>query len=161
LLEQQLVHAPIPPPRPLAGDLPHPRPQPAVVAGNQGARRCVERCCPTQRYARRSETPGLLQSKSARYDVASPGARGWSPTARAAKTRSRRAAPQRQGAPADDRSVPVAGRQSLSAQVLAADERVTINAALRQLDFLSEETATIERALATFVLQSPSRLGCR
>jgi transposase len=55
----------------------------------------------------------------------------------------------------------VAGRQWLSEQVPAADERDTINAALRQIDFLTEESATIERALATFVLQSPSRLGCR
>jgi transposase len=48
----------------------------------------------------------------------------------------------------------IAGRQWLSEQVLPADERDTINAALRQIDFLTEEIATIERDLATFVLAS-------
>jgi transposase len=49
----------------------------------------------------------------------------------------------------------VAGRQWLSEQQLPGDERDTINAALRQIDFLTEEIATIERDLATFVLTSP------
>lgn len=48
----------------------------------------------------------------------------------------------------------VAGRRWLDDQALPADERDTINAALRQIDFLSEEIATIERDLAAFVLAS-------
>jgi transposase len=41
-----------------------------------------------------------------------------------------------------------AGRQWLAAQLVPPDERDTINAALRQIDFLTEEIATIERDLA-------------
>ena len=48
----------------------------------------------------------------------------------------------------------VAGRRWLADQVLPADERDTIDAALRQIDFLNEEIATIERHLAAFVLAS-------
>jgi len=48
-----------------------------------------------------------------------------------------------------------AGRQWLAGQILPADERDTINAALRQIDFLTEEIDTIERDLAKFVLNSP------
>lgn len=49
----------------------------------------------------------------------------------------------------------VAGRRWLGALVLPGDERDTINAALRQIDFLSQEITVIERDLATFVLGSP------
>lgn len=49
----------------------------------------------------------------------------------------------------------VAGRQWLAAQPLPMDERDTIDAALRQIDFLTEEITTIERDLANFVLSSP------
>jgi len=49
----------------------------------------------------------------------------------------------------------VAGRQWLTRLVLPVDERDTINAALRQIDFLNEEITVIERDLATFVLGSP------
>lgn len=48
-----------------------------------------------------------------------------------------------------------AGRQWLAGQLLPADERDTIDAALRQIDFLTEEIAIIERDLANFVLASP------
>jgi transposase len=48
-----------------------------------------------------------------------------------------------------------AGRQWLAGQPLPADERDTIDAALRQIDFLTEEITTIERDLARFVLASP------
>jgi C4-dicarboxylate-specific signal transduction histidine kinase len=48
----------------------------------------------------------------------------------------------------------VAGRARLSDQVLPLDERDTIDAALRQIDFLLEEIATIERDLAPFALGS-------
>ena len=48
-----------------------------------------------------------------------------------------------------------AGRQWLAGQILPADERDTIDAALRQIDFLTEEITTIERDLAQFVLASP------
>ena len=48
----------------------------------------------------------------------------------------------------------VAGRQWLASQPLPADERDTIDAALRQIDFLTEEITTIERDLAEFVLAS-------
>lgn len=48
----------------------------------------------------------------------------------------------------------VAGRGWLAEQTLPADERDTLNAALRQVDFLSEEITTIERDLAAFVLGS-------
>jgi len=49
----------------------------------------------------------------------------------------------------------VAGRQWLAGQPLPTDERDTIDAALRQIDFLTEEITTIERDLAEFVLASP------
>jgi transposase len=49
----------------------------------------------------------------------------------------------------------VAGRQWLAGQQLPADERDTIDAALRQIDFLTEEITTIEHDLANFVLASP------
>lgn len=49
----------------------------------------------------------------------------------------------------------VAGREWLAGQPLPADERDTIDAALRQIDFLTAEIATIERDLAEFVLASP------
>jgi transposase len=48
-----------------------------------------------------------------------------------------------------------AGRQWLAGQLLPADERDTIDAALRQIDFLTEEITIIERDLAEFVLASP------
>jgi hypothetical protein len=48
-----------------------------------------------------------------------------------------------------------AGRLWLAGQVLPADERDTIDAALRQIDFLTEEITTIEHDLAQFVLASP------
>jgi transposase len=48
-----------------------------------------------------------------------------------------------------------AGRAWLAGQPLPADERDTINAALRQIDFLTEEITTIEHDLAQFVLDSP------
>ena len=48
----------------------------------------------------------------------------------------------------------VAGRQWLSEQTVPVDERETIDAALRQIDFLTGEITTIERHLATFVLHS-------
>ena len=43
----------------------------------------------------------------------------------------------------------------IAAQLLPADERDTIDAAVRQIDFLTEEITTIERDLAQFVLASP------
>jgi transposase len=49
----------------------------------------------------------------------------------------------------------VAGREWLAGQPLPADERDTIDAALRQIDFLTEEITTIEHDLAEFVLASP------
>ena len=49
----------------------------------------------------------------------------------------------------------VAGRQWLAGQLLPSDERDTIDAALRQIDFLTEEIETIEHDLAEFVLASP------
>lgn len=48
----------------------------------------------------------------------------------------------------------VAGREWLAGQLLPADERDTIDAALRQIDFLTEEITIIERDLATLVLGS-------
>jgi len=48
----------------------------------------------------------------------------------------------------------VAGRRWLDQLVLAVDERDTVNAALRQIDFLTEEIATIEHHLAEFALAS-------
>ena len=48
-----------------------------------------------------------------------------------------------------------AGRRWLAGQPVPADERDTIDAALRQIDFLTEEITTIERDLARFVLASP------
>jgi transposase len=49
----------------------------------------------------------------------------------------------------------VAGRTWLAGQLLPGDERDTIDAALRQIDFLTDEITTIERDLANFVLASP------
>jgi transposase len=49
----------------------------------------------------------------------------------------------------------VAGRDWLARQVLPADEQETINAGLRQIDFLNEEITTIERHLARFATDSP------
>lgn len=49
----------------------------------------------------------------------------------------------------------VAGRQWLSEQALPEDERDTVDAALRQIDFLTEEVAKIERDLARFAVDSP------
>src|SRR4051812_24397293 len=52
----------------------------------------------------------------------------------------------------------VAGREWLARLWLPVDERDTVNAALRQIDFLTEEIATLERDLACFVLNSePAR----
>jgi transposase len=48
----------------------------------------------------------------------------------------------------------VAGREWLASQQLPADERDTIDASLRQIDFLTEEITTIEHDLAEFVLTS-------
>ena len=48
----------------------------------------------------------------------------------------------------------VAGRAWLSGQVVALDERDTIDAALRQIDFLNDEIAAIERDLAQFAVNS-------
>jgi transposase len=48
----------------------------------------------------------------------------------------------------------VAGRQWLSEQALAEDERDTLDAGLRQIDFLTEEITKIERQLAAFALDS-------
>ena len=49
----------------------------------------------------------------------------------------------------------VAGREWLTRQTLPEDEQDTINAALRQIDFLNEEIASIERDLARFATESP------
>ena len=48
----------------------------------------------------------------------------------------------------------VAGREWLARHVLPEDEQDTINAALRQIDFLNEEISTIERDLARFATDS-------
>jgi transposase len=48
----------------------------------------------------------------------------------------------------------VAGREWLARQALPEDERDTVDAALRQIDFLNEEIATIERDLALFATAS-------
>lgn len=48
----------------------------------------------------------------------------------------------------------VAGRKWLAQQRLPDDERDTIDAALRQIDFLNGEVAVLEREMATFVLAS-------
>ena len=48
----------------------------------------------------------------------------------------------------------VAGREWLARQELPVDEQDTINAALRQIDFLNEEIATIETDLARFATAS-------
>ena len=67
----------------------------------------------------------------------------------------RGAASQPQAPPADDRRLrrrrPRVARRSAA----PADERDTIDAALRQIDFLTEEIETIEHDLAEFVLASP------
>jgi transposase len=47
-----------------------------------------------------------------------------------------------------------AGRRWLAEQELPEDERDTIDAALRQIDFLNDEIATIERNLARFAIAS-------
>jgi hypothetical protein len=47
------------------------------------------------------------------------------------------------------------GRAWLAGQTLPADERDTIDAALRQINFLTDEIATIEHDLAEFVLTFP------
>jgi transposase len=47
-----------------------------------------------------------------------------------------------------------AGNEWLAGQLLPRDERDTIDAALRQIDFLTEETTTIEHDLAELVLNS-------
>lgn len=49
----------------------------------------------------------------------------------------------------------VAGREWLSRQTLPLDEQDTIDAALRQIDFLNQEIATIEADLARFATASP------
>lgn len=49
----------------------------------------------------------------------------------------------------------VAGREWLAEQVLAEDERDTVDAALRQIDFLTGEITKIERQLAGFAVDSP------
>lgn len=49
----------------------------------------------------------------------------------------------------------VAGRGWLARQELPVDEQDTINAALRQIDFLDQEIATIESELARFATASP------
>jgi transposase len=48
----------------------------------------------------------------------------------------------------------VAGREWLAGQLLPPDERGTIDASLRQIDYLTGEITTIERDLASFVLES-------
>jgi transposase len=48
----------------------------------------------------------------------------------------------------------VAGRGWLATQQLPSDERDTIDAALRQVDFLTDEITTLEKDLAGFVLSS-------
>jgi transposase len=48
----------------------------------------------------------------------------------------------------------VAGREWLARQELPEDERDTINAALRQIDFLNEEITALERQLARFAIDS-------
>jgi transposase len=48
----------------------------------------------------------------------------------------------------------VAGRQWLARQALPVDEQDTIDAALRQIDFLNEEIQAIERDLARFATES-------
>lgn len=52
-----------------------------------------------------------------------------------------------------------AGREWLAGQLLPPDERDTVDAALRQIDFLTEEINTIEHDLAKLVLASPE--ACR
>ncbi|UUY01587.1 IS110 family transposase [Svornostia abyssi] len=47
------------------------------------------------------------------------------------------------------------GRQWLAARVLPADEQLTVDGCLRQIDFLSGEIAALDRALAGQALQSP------
>ncbi len=49
----------------------------------------------------------------------------------------------------------VAGRQWLSEQSLPEDVQDTVDAALRQIDFLTDEITKIERDLARFALDSP------
>lgn len=49
----------------------------------------------------------------------------------------------------------VAGRQWLSEQALPEDERDTVDAALRQIDFLTQEITKIERDIASFAVDSP------
>ena len=49
----------------------------------------------------------------------------------------------------------VAGREWLAGQPLPADERDTIDAALCQIDFLTDEITTIEHDLAELVLAPP------
>jgi hypothetical protein len=62
-----------------------------------------------------------------------------------------------QESPADDRRVRCRRREWLAGQLLPPDERDTIDAALRQIDFLTEEIQTIDYDLAEFVLASPGR----
>jgi len=49
----------------------------------------------------------------------------------------------------------VAGRDWLSRQSLPEDERDTVDAALRQIDFITDEITKLERELARFALESP------
>jgi transposase len=49
----------------------------------------------------------------------------------------------------------LAGRDWLAAQILPEDERDTIDAALRQIDFLTGEINKIERDIARFAVESP------
>jgi transposase len=50
----------------------------------------------------------------------------------------------------------VAGREWLARQELPADEREMVEACLRQIDFLADEIACIDRALARLALASPA-----
>lgn len=53
----------------------------------------------------------------------------------------------------------VAGREWLAALALPVDERDTVNAGLRQIDFLTEEITTLERDLARYTLDSVEAKG--
>lgn len=53
----------------------------------------------------------------------------------------------------------VAGRQWLAALALPVDERDTVNAGLRQIDFLTQEITTLERDLARYTLDSVEAKG--
>ena len=108
------------------------------------------------RPAGRRPDPGGVDRRRARADAAPAGlapARRWSSGARRSRTRSR-AALHRNLKGRNPASDPFGkkGRAWIAAQQLPIDERLTVDAGLRQLDFLGDELAQIDRLIAQQVL---------